>query len=199
MIAIVDYGRGNLFSVQKAFNFLGTDAVITADIKKIEKADKVVLPGVGAFGDCMNNLRAAGLVPVLQKAAKIKPFLGICLGLQLLFETSEESPGVRGLGVFRGRIEKISATGYKVPHMGWNNIFIENVNPLLGKLPERPYVYFVHSYHAVPADPSIITSWTEYGGKVTASVGQENVQAMQFHPEKSGAVGMQILQNFIDW
>ncbi|WP_196600400.1 imidazole glycerol phosphate synthase subunit HisH [Pectinatus frisingensis] len=199
MIAIVDYGRGNLFSVQKAFNFLGTDAVITADIKKIEKADKVVLPGVGAFGDCMNNLRAAGLVPVLQKAAKIKPFLGICLGLQLLFETSEESPGVRGLGVFRGRIEKISATGYKVPHMGWNNIFIENVNPLLGKLPERPYVYFVHSYHAVPADPSIITSWTEYGGKVTASVGQKNVQAMQFHPEKSGAVGMQILQNFIDW
>lgn len=199
MIAIVDYGRGNLFSVQKAFNFLGTDAVITADIEKIEKADKVVLPGVGAFGDCMNNLQAAGLVPVLQKAAKIKPFLGICLGLQLLFETSEESPGVRGLGVFRGRIEKISATGYKVPHMGWNNIFIENVNPLLGKLPERPYVYFVHSYHAVPADPSIITSWTEYGGKVTASVGQENVQAMQFHPEKSGAVGMQILQNFIDW
>ena len=199
MIAIVDYGRGNLFSVQKAFNFLGTDAVITADIEKIEKADKVVLPGVGAFGDCMNNLRAAGLVPVLQKAAKIKPFLGICLGLQLLFETSEESPGVRGLGVFRGRIEKISATGYKVPHMGWNNIFIENVNPLLGKLPERPYVYFVHSYHAVPADPSIITSWTEYGGKVTASVGQKNVQAMQFHPEKSGAVGMQILQNFIDW
>ncbi|WP_182187801.1 imidazole glycerol phosphate synthase subunit HisH [Pectinatus frisingensis] len=199
MIAIVDYGRGNLFSVQKAFNFLGTDAVITADIEKIEKADKVVLPGVGAFGDCMNNLQAAGLVPVLQKAAKIKPFLGICLGLQLLFETSEESPGVRGLGVFRGRIEKISATGYKVPHMGWNNIFIENVNPLLGKLPERPYVYFVHSYHAVPADPSIITSWTEYGGKVTASVGQKNVQAMQFHPEKSGAVGMQILQNFIDW
>ncbi|WP_196602968.1 imidazole glycerol phosphate synthase subunit HisH [Pectinatus frisingensis] len=199
MIAIVDYGRGNLFSVQKAFNFLGTDAVITADIEKIEKADKVVLPGVGAFGDCMNNLQAAGLVPVLQKAAKIKPFLGICLGLQLLFETSEESPGVRGLGVFRGRIEKISATGYKVPHMGWNNIFIENVNPLLGKLPERPYVYFVHSYHAVPADPSIITSWTEYGGKVTTSVGQKNVQAMQFHPEKSGAVGMQILQNFIDW
>lgn len=199
MIAIVDYGRGNLFSVQKAFNFLGTDAVITADIEKIEKADKVVLPGVGAFGDCMNNLQAAGLVPVLQKAAKIKPFLGICLGLQLLFEISEESPGVRGLGVFRGRIEKISATGYKVPHMGWNNIFIENVNPLLGKLPERPYVYFVHSYHAVPADPSIITSWTEYGGKVTASVGQKNVQAMQFHPEKSGAVGMQILQNFIDW
>ena len=199
MIAIVDYGRGNLFSVQKAFNFLGTDAVITADIEKIEKADKVVLPGVGAFGDCMNNLQAAGLVPVLQKAAKIKPFLGICLGLQLLFETSEESPGVRGLGVFRGRIEKISATGYKVPHMGWNNIFIENVNPLLGKLPERPYVYFVHSYHAVPTDPSIITSWTEYGGKVTASVGQKNVQAMQFHPEKSGAVGMQILQNFIDW
>lgn len=197
MIAIVDYGRGNLFSVQKAFAFLGADACITADKKQIEEADKVVLPGVGAFGDCMDTLTKTGLVPTLRAAAANKPFLGICLGLQLMFESSEESPGVQGLGIFKGIVKKINAPQLKIPHMGWNNIFVKEGTALLANLPERPYVYFVHSYHAVPVDQSIITSWTEYGEKVTASVGKGRVAATQFHPEKSGEVGLQILKNFI--
>ncbi|WP_196593058.1 imidazole glycerol phosphate synthase subunit HisH [Pectinatus sottacetonis] len=197
MIAIVDYGRGNLFSVKKAFDFLGADAEITGDIKRIEMADKVVLPGVGAFGDCMDNLTKAGLVAVLQDAAARKPFLGICLGLQLMFEYSEESPGVKGLAIFKGKVRKIKAPGLKIPHMGWNNIFIKEDESLLQGLPERPYVYFVHSYHAVPQDKSLITSWTEYGEHVTASVGRGDIQATQFHPEKSGDIGMKILQNFV--
>ncbi|MBB5336328.1 imidazole glycerol phosphate synthase subunit HisH [Pectinatus brassicae] len=198
MIAIIDYGRGNLFSVEKAFEFLGAEAKITNDITEINNADKVVLPGVGAFGDCMETLTKSGLVPVLKKAAAEKPFLGICLGLQLMFEGSEESPGVAGLGIFSGMIKKIQAKDLKIPHMGWNNIFAEESATLFKKLPQRPYVYFVHSYHAVPVDKNIITAWTEYGEKVTAAVGKGNVQATQFHPEKSGDIGLQILRNFID-
>ncbi|MDQ0203111.1 imidazole glycerol phosphate synthase subunit HisH [Pectinatus haikarae] len=197
MIAIVDYGRGNLFSVQKAFAFLGAEARITDSHKEIEKADKVVLPGVGAFGDCMDTLSKTGLVPVLHEAAKSKPFLGICLGLQLLFEGSEENPGVRGLGIFKGMVKKINAPELKIPHMGWNNIFARDGMQLLKNLPERPYVYFVHSYHAVPDDQSLVIAWTEYGEKVTAAVGNGFVWATQFHPEKSGEVGMQILRNFV--
>lgn len=197
MIAIVDYGRGNLFSVQKAFAFLGAESCITGDAKQIMSADKVVLPGVGAFGDCMLTLKKTGLIPVLRDVSQKKPFLGICLGLQLMFEESEENPGIEGLSIFKGKIKKINAPQLKIPHMGWNNIFLENDSKLLNGLPERPYVYFVHSYHAVPDDASIITSWTEYGEKVTASVGRGHIQATQFHPEKSGSVGLQILKNFI--
>ena len=169
MIAIIDYGRGNLFSVEKAFVKLGADAIVTNDIEKIRRADKVVLPGVGAFGDCMETLKKAGLIPVIQEAAASgKPFLGICLGLQLLFERSEESPGVAGLGIFKGAIRQIVAPNLKVPHMGWNSLSLRNATPLLKGLPENPYVYFVHSFHAVPEDASIITAVTEYGSELTA-------------------------------
>lgn len=198
MIAIIDYGRGNLFSVEKAFVKLGADAIVTNDIEKIRRADKVVLPGVGAFGDCMETLKKAGLIPVIQEAAASgKPFLGICLGLQLLFERSEESPGVAGLGIFKGAIRQIVAPKLKVPHMGWNSLSLRNATPLLKGLPENPYVYFVHSFHAVPEDASIITAVTEYGSELTAAVGRGNVQAMQFHPEKSSSVGLKILESFV--
>lgn len=198
MIAIIDYGRGNLFSVEKAFVKLGADVIVTNDIEKIRRADKVVLPGVGAFGDCMETLKKAGLIPVIQEAATSgKPFLGICLGLQLLFERSEESPGVAGLGIFKGAIRQIVAPNLKVPHMGWNSLSLRNATPLLKGLPENPYVYFVHSFHAVPEDASIITAVTEYGSELTAAVGRGNVQAMQFHPEKSSSVGLKILESFV--
>ncbi|WIW71554.1 imidazole glycerol phosphate synthase subunit HisH [Anaerosinus gibii] len=198
MIAIIDYGRGNLFSVEKAFVKLGADVIVTNDIEKIRRADKVVLPGVGAFGDCMETLKKAGLIPVIQEAATSgKPFLGICLGLQLLFERSEESPGVAGLGIFKGAIRQIVAPKLKVPHMGWNSLSLKNATSLLKGLPENPYVYFVHSFHAVPEDASIITAVTEYGSSLTAAVGKGNVQAMQFHPEKSSSVGLKILESFV--
>lgn len=203
MIAIIDYGVGNLFSVQKAFASLGADAKITNDVHDIETADKLVLPGVGAFGDCMKNLEATGLIPTLQKLVRDgdKPMLGICVGLQILFEGSEESPGAKGLGFFKGQVKKIQAPGQKVPHMGWNALQIrpqrEKVDLFKG-LSDKPYVYFVHSYHAVPEDKSIITSVTAYEETLTASVAKDNIQATQFHPEKSGDVGLQILQNFIE-
>lgn len=198
MIAIIDYGRGNLFSVEKAFVKLGADVIVTNDIEKIRRADKVVLPGVGAFGDSMETLKKAGLIPVIQESAiSGKPFLGICLGLQLLFERSEESPGVAGLGIFKGAIRQIVAPKLKVPHMGWNSLLLRNATSLLKGLPENPYVYFVHSFHAVPEDASIITAVTEYGSSLTAAVGKGNVQAMQFHPEKSSSVGLKILESFV--
>lgn len=197
MIAIIDYGMGNLFSVEKAFAKLGAEAVITSDPAVIAGAAKVVLPGVGAFGDCMTNLREYGLVSVIKEVAgQNTPFLGICLGLQMLFEGSEEAPGVEGLGIFPGMVRKIEAPGLKIPHMGWNSLAFASPSPVLKELPANPYVYFVHSYHAVPSDSSLITAATDYGGAVTAAVGWKNVQAVQFHPEKSGTVGLQILKNF---
>lgn len=198
MIAIIDYGMGNLFSVEKAVVSLGAEVVVTSDKTVIERADKVILPGVGAFGDCMKNLADSGLVEVVRTAADgSRPFLGICLGLQLMFEASEESPGVAGLGIFKGTVQRISAPGLKIPHMGWNSLQLRTVSPLLANLPTNPYVYFVHSYHAVPEESSVITAVTDYGGSVTAAVGRGIVQAMQFHPEKSSSIGMQILANFI--
>lgn len=198
MIAIIDYGMGNLFSVEKAVVSLGAEVVVTSDKTVIERADKVILPGVGAFGDCMKNLADSGLVEVVRTAADgSRPFLGICLGLQLMFEASEESPGVAGLGIFKGTVQRISAPGLKIPHMGWNSLQLRTVSPLLANLPTNPYVYFVHSYHAVPDESSVITAVTDYGGSVTAAVGRGMVQAMQFHPEKSSSIGMQILANFI--
>lgn len=198
MIAIIDYGRGNLYSVQKAFARLGAQAVVTSDAGQIAAADKVVLPGVGAFGDCMNNLRSYGLEEVIHQVVdRGTPFLGICLGLQLLFDGSEEDPGVAGLGIIPGMVRKIETKGLKIPHMGWNNLAYKAASPLFTDLPDNPYVYFVHSFHAVPADEQVITAVTAYGQEVTAAVGRANVQAVQFHPEKSSAVGMQMLKNWL--
>jgi glutamine amidotransferase len=198
MIAIIDYGVGNLFSVEKAFVKLGADVIVTSDAEEIAKADKIVLPGVGAFGDCMQNLIESGLIPtILDAVATGKPFLGICVGLQILFEGSEESPGIAGLGIIKGMVKKIYAPALKIPHMGWNSLELAAASPLFQALPKSPYVYFVHSYYAVPEDPSVITAVTEYGQQVTAAVAQKNIQATQFHPEKSGDIGLLILKNFI--
>lgn len=198
MIAIIDYGRGNLYSVQKAFARLGAQAIVTSDAGQIAAADRVVLPGVGAFGDCMNNLRSYGLETVIRQVTERgTPFLGICLGLQLLFDGSEEDPGVAGLGIIPGMVRKINTRGLKIPHMGWNSLAFGTASPLFSDLPDNPYVYFVHSYHAVPADEQLITAVTAYGEQVTAAIGRANVQAVQFHPEKSSAVGMQMLKNWL--
>ena len=202
MIAVIDYGVGNLFSVEKALAALGAEVRVTSDAAEIAAADKIVLPGVGAFGDCMKNLTATGLIPTIRACvAKGTPLLGICVGLQILFEGSEESPGVAGLGLLKGMVRKIQAPGLKVPHMGWNSLIITEPRQsvdLFKELSVKPYVYFVHSYHAVPADRSIITSATVYGELLTASVAAGNIQATQFHPEKSGDVGLTILKNFIE-
>ena len=202
MIAIIDYGVGNLFSAEKAFAALGADVRVTSDESTIRQADKIVLPGVGAFGDCMKNLEESGLIPVLKESvAAGKPLLGICVGLQVLFDGSEESPGAKGLGLIHGMVKKIQAPGLKVPHMGWNSIKVREPREktdLFRGLSDKPYVYFVHSYHAVPDDPSVITATTEYGEQLTASVAKGALQATQFHPEKSGDVGLAILRNFIE-
>ena len=194
-IVIIDYGMGNLHSVNKAMKYVGAEVEVTSEVTKIAKAEKVILPGVGAFGDCMLNLEKYGLVPVIKETlASGKPFLGICLGLQLLFEGSEEAPGIQGLGFFKGQVEKIK-TDLKVPHMGWNSLILKTPSPLLAKAADG-YVYFVHSFHAVPEDKGIITAVCNYGTEVTAAVGRGNVQAVQFHPEKSSKVGLGILQSF---
>ncbi|MEG1441755.1 MAG: imidazole glycerol phosphate synthase subunit HisH [Oscillospiraceae bacterium] len=198
MIAIIDYGAGNLRSVQKAFEHLGYEAVITHDSAEIYSADKVVLPGVGAFGDCMKNLNASNLIPCIKNVIeRKKPFLGICLGLQLLFKNSEETPNVEGIGIFDGTIVKIpDIDDYKIPHMGWNSLTFTKPCPLFSNLPESPFVYFVHSYYMLPSDKNIVTATTEYCGTLPIALNYENVYAVQFHPEKSGDVGLKILENF---
>lgn len=200
MIAVIDYGVGNLFSVEKALMQFATDVLITGDKELIAKADKLVLPGVGDFGECMSNLEATGLIPTIRECiAKGTPLLGICIGEQILFEGSEESPEAKGLGIFKGMVRRIQAPGLKVPHMGWNSVtFSQPDHPLFAHLVEHPYFYFVHSYHCVPEDAGIITATTEYGEKLTAAVAKDNVMATQFHPEKSGDVGLQVLKNFIE-
>ncbi len=199
MTAIIDYDAGNLKSVQKALAYLGEEAVITRDREEILAADRVVLPGVGNFGDAMEQLRSLGLDEVIREvAARQIPFLGICLGLQLLFESSEESPGAEGLGILKGRIVRIPDTeGLKIPHIGWNSLTLENGGRLFEGITGEPYVYFVHSYYLQAEDPQIVKASTEYGAHIHASVEQGNVFACQFHPEKSGAVGLHILENFI--
>lgn len=199
MIALIDYDAGNIKSVEKAFQYLGEETVVTRDAGTIRSADGVVLPGVGAFGDAMAKLRAYGLVDVIHKCVDSeKPFMGICLGLQLLFESSEESPGVEGLHILDGKIVRIpSESGLKVPHIGWNNLSFPHEGRLFKGLPENPYVYFVHSFYLQAADESQVTATTEYGVHIHASVESGNVFACQFHPEKSSGVGMQILRNFI--
>ncbi len=198
MIAIIDYDAGNMKSVEKALLHLGQEAVITRDGKTILGADGVILPGVGAFGDAMEKLHRFGLVEIIRKcAAEGIPFLGICLGLQLLFEESEESPGVEGLHILEGRIRRIPAgEGLKVPHIGWNDLQLRGKGRLFQGLTGNPYVYFVHSYYLQAAREDMVTATTEYGVTIHASVEQGNVFACQFHPEKSSGTGMGILENF---
>jgi glutamine amidotransferase len=198
MLALIDYGVGNLFSVAKALESVGGDVKLTCAADDIELADKIVLPGVGAFGDCMKNLEATGLIPTIKaQIAAGKPILGICVGLQILFEGSEESPNVDGLKIFSGRVKRICAGNLKIPHMGWNSIHFGN-SKLFKGLSGEPYYYFVHSYHAVPDDKNIIAATTNYGETVTAAIERDNIFATQFHPEKSGDVGLQVLKNFLD-
>ena len=195
-IAIIDYGMGNLRSVQKAFEHIGVAAEVTSDAQVLQRADGAVLPGVGAFADCIKNLTDTGLVPTVRSfAASGRPFLGICLGLQLLFESSEEGGFYEGLGLLPGRVVSLPRDR-KVPHMGWNSLNILREEPLFRGLPQEAFVYFVHSFHAAPGDPSILSATADYGIPVTAAVQRGNLFATQFHPEKSGDVGLQILRNF---
>lgn len=198
MIAIIDYDAGNLKSVYKALQHLGEEAVITREQRMIAQADKVILPGGGSFGDAMCKLREYDLVPVIKETALSgKPFLGICLGQQLLFERSEESPGVEGLGILKGEILRIpEKEDLKVPHIGWNSLKFEHPGRLFEGLSQQTYVYFVHSYYLKAEDETIVTASAQYGVKIHASVEKGNVFACQFHPEKSSEAGLQILRNF---
>lgn len=200
MIAIIDYDAGNIKSVEKAMQLLGQQVVITRDKETILNADKVILPGVGAFGDAMGKIRQYGLEEVIHQVVEKKtPFLGICLGLQLLFERSDETPGVEGLGVLKGEILRIpDKEGLKIPHMGWNSLKFPRAGRLFKNLPEDSYVYFVHSYYLKAGDEAIVTATTDYSTLIHASVEKDNVFACQFHPEKSSDVGLQILKNFVE-
>ena len=216
MIAIIDYGMGNLRSVQKGFERMGHEAVVTRDPKTILDASKVVLPGVGAFPDCMRNLEQFGLIDAVHKSIRAgKLFLGICLGLQLLFTESEEFGISKGLDIIKGRVIRFKGPAFdapreacprtsqsgaldtlKVPHMGWNSLSFKRRPPALGEAPENSYVYFVHSYHVVPEDRSVIATTTPYGLEFVSSIWKDNVFAVQFHPEKSQALGLSILKRF---
>lgn len=197
--AIIDYGAGNLHSVKNALDYLGENNVVTSNREIILNSDRVILPGVGSFGDAMNSLRLSGLDETVKAVADSnRPLLGICLGLQLMFEESEETPGIPGLGIFKGKIVRISEkNGLKIPHMGWNNITVKNESVLLKNLPEPAYVYFVHSYYLQAEDEHDVSAYTDYGEKLGIAVERGNVAAVQFHPEKSGVTGMKILKNFI--
>ena len=198
-LAIVDYGMGNLRSVQKALERVGQAAEVTGDTDRIATAPAVVLPGVGAFGACMQNLTRLGLVePVCAAIAAGRPFLGICLGMQLLFEESEEFGPVRGLGVLPGRVVRFAPDpARKVPHMGWNELRVARRVPVLAGIDSGAAVYFVHSYYPVPGDPGLVATTTSYGPEFASSVARDNVFACQFHPEKSQRVGLRLLENFV--
>lgn len=199
MTAIIDYDAGNIRSVEKALQALGEEAVVTRDREIILKADRVILPGVGAFGDAMEKLHRYGLEEVIHEVVANKtPFLGICLGLQLMFERSDESKGVEGLGILKGEILRIpDKPGLKIPHIGWNSVSYPNQGRLFKGIPENSYVYFVHSYYLKAAEENIVTAAAEYGTTIHASVEKGNIFACQFHPEKSSEVGLTILKNFI--
>ncbi len=208
MIVVIDYGMGNLRSVSKALESLGASVRVSSDPAEVSRADKVILPGVGAFPSAMRELSARGLVESVRQAiAKGTPYLGICLGLQLLFEESEEGKGASGLGVLRGRVRRFDTNGHglKVPHMGWNQITRrqeavgsrQNGCPVLQGIPDGSFVYFVHSYYVEPTDPSVTALETDYGGRFASMVWRGNLYATQFHPEKSQAIGLKLLENFI--
>lgn len=200
MIAIIDYDAGNIRSVEKAMAKLGQEVWITRDRERIMNADKAILPGVGSFGDAMAHLREYNLVEVIKDVvAEKKPFLGICLGLQLLYESSEETPGVEGLGILKGKILKIpEQKDLKIPHMGWNSLHLQNDGRLFRGIEQNPYVYFVHSYYLKAGEEETVKATTEYSVNIHASVEKDNVFACQFHPEKSGDLGLQILKNFAE-
>lgn len=200
MVAIIDYDAGNIKSVEKAMKLLNQEVVVTRDPETILGADKVILPGVGSFGDAMGKIRQYDLEEVIHEVVERRiPFLGICLGLQLLFERSEESPGVQGLGILKGEILRIPETeGLKVPHMGWNSLELSGDGRLFRGIPEDAYVYFVHSYYLKAEEPEIVTARTDYGTEIHASVEKGQIFACQFHPEKSSDVGLRILKNFVE-
>lgn len=203
MIVVIDYGMGNLHSVRKALEVVGAKAKVSSRAADISKADKIVFPGVGSFGEAMRELKKRKLVkPIKDAIARGKPFLGLCLGLQLLFERSEEAPGVKGLGVLRGEVKKFRLKGLKVPHMGWNNIKVtrssgHQVTRILKEVPNGSYMYFVHSYYVNPKDKKAVLTTTDYGIDFASGVCKDNVYAFQFHPEKSQALGLKILKNFV--
>jgi imidazole glycerol-phosphate synthase subunit HisH len=196
-IAVVDYGIGNLRSAEKALQHLGADAALSSDTRVIERADAVVLPGVGAFGACMQALRAAELEGATRAAATDgRPFLGICIGMQMLFDASDETPGVAGLGVVPGRVTRLPAT-VRLPQIGWNTLEVVDGSRLGAGLPEPAWLYFVHSFAPEPADDAVVAAWCAYGRRFAAAIEAGPVWATQFHPEKSGAVGLQMLDNFV--
>lgn len=206
MIAIVNYGMGNLRSVHKALEHVGLSATITSSAAEIKNASALIVPGVGAFGDCINNLKNYGLLTVLKEFLTTnKPYLGICLGMQVLFEESEEAPGIKGLGVLSGTVKKFPP-GLKIPHMGWNQIRLRaklatdhrpEIN-LLHNITDNSYMYFVHSYYSAPAKEKVIAAETDYGITFCSMANKDNLWACQFHPEKSQQLGLQILKNFKD-
>ena len=201
MIAIIDYGAGNIQSVYKALKFIGADCKVTSDKDEILNADGAILPGVGSFGDAMDTMTKRGIKDTIIEYTKSgKPFLGICLGLQLLFPESEETPGVKGLDIFKGTITKIPNQNrtLKIPHMGWNNISIKQKNGIFKDIEGEPYVYFVHSFYLKAQDKDIIAATTQYGVEIDAAVQKGNIIATQFHPEKSGEVGLKMLKNFVE-
>lgn len=201
MIAIIDYGAGNIQSVYKALRFIGADCKVTSDKDEILNADGAILPGVGSFGDAMDTMTKRGIKDTIIEYTKSgKPFLGICLGLQLLFPESQETPGVKGLDIFKGTITKIPNQNrtLKIPHMGWNNISIKQKNGIFKDIEGEPYVYFVHSFYLKAQDKDIVAATTQYGVEIDAAVQKGNIIATQFHPEKSGEVGLKMLKNFVE-
>ncbi len=200
MLVIINYGAGNLRSVQKACEYVGEKAVITDNREEILNADRVILPGVGSFGSCIESIRKANLFDCIRQVTESgTPFLGICLGLQLLFEASDESPDAKGLGILKGRCVKIpQSDGVKIPHIGWNSITFPNPSPLFTGIEDGSFVYFVHSYYMQPNDKSVITAVCDYSASLPVALSRGNIHATQFHPEKSGNVGLKILKNFID-
>jgi glutamine amidotransferase len=198
VIAVLDYGIGNLRSAEKALQHLGVAAALTTDPAVAREAAGVVLPGVGAFGRCMEQLRESGLEPVVHEAVEAgKPFLGICVGMQMLFDASEEAPGCKGLGIIPGEVRRLTTTE-RLPHMGWNTVTIRSGSVLFDGLPDGSWLYFVHSYAPVPDDDTVVAATTEYGGPVVAAVEQGALWATQFHPEKSAANGLRLLRNFAE-
>jgi len=203
MIAVIDYGMGNLRSVEKALEIAGARVRVVSDSSGIERCDKLVFPGVGSFGDAIKELKNRRLIGPIKSAIESgKPFLGLCLGLQLLFEKSEEAPGVKGLGILSGEVKRFRKGALKVPHMGWNNIVVSRSSLVVGKrilngVPSGSYMYFVHSYYVKPEDKAAVLATTDYGIEFVSAVAMGNVYGLQFHPEKSQAVGLEILRNFV--
>jgi glutamine amidotransferase len=196
-IAVLDYGIGNLRSAEKALCHLGADAALTTDPAAVRNARGVVLPGVGAFGACMRALHASGLEPVAREAATDgRPFLGVCVGMQMLFDGSDEDPDVAGLGIVAGRVTKLPAT-VRLPQIGWNTVERQNGSRLLAGLPQPAWLYFVHSFAPEPADPSVVAAWCDYGRRFAAAIERGSLWATQFHPEKSGDTGLALLDNFV--